>query len=245
MKRATMYVLSTLCSLALIVAILFTCLQVAMNDESWFMMEYVKLDTARGIDMSNSDVAAAMRQMIDYMEGREESIDIKVKVNGKSRQMFNDREREHMVDVQKLYQGFRTFRNIAAPLAIVVYALICLVMRHDAIKALSKGFIIAAIVFGVIAATAAIWVAIDFSSFWTVFHLLFFTNDLWLLDPATSRMILICPEQLFFDIVVRFGVWFMVIFALLTAASAIYLNIRKRRRNSPLISKEDDDYDNI
>ena len=60
------------------------------------------------------------------------------------------------------------------------------------------------------------YVAVDFSSFWTKFHHIFFTNDLWLLDYDTDRMIRICPEQLFFDIVVRFAlIGFGVVLALL------------------------------
>ena len=37
---------------------------------------------------------------------------------------------------------------------------------------------------------------------WTRFHTLFFTNDLWLLDPATDFMIVICPESMFSALVV-------------------------------------------
>jgi uncharacterized membrane protein len=48
-------------------------------------------------------------------------------------------------------------------------------------------------------------------------------------------MILICPEQLFYDIVTRFGSWFLTVMAVLAAASVIYLTVKKRRHNTPLI----------
>ena len=50
-----------------------------------------------------------------------------------------------------------------------------------------------------------------------MFHHLFFTNDLWLMDYATCRMIRICPLPLFNEIVVRFALMFLVPFALMLA----------------------------
>ena len=35
------------------------------------------------------------------------------------------------------------------------------------------------------------------------FHLLFFTNDLWLLDPATDLLIRICPQSMFAEMGLR------------------------------------------
>ena len=76
---------------------------------------------------------------------------------------------------------------------------------------------IAAAVFGAVLILLGIWVAVDFNSFWTEFHHLFFTNDLWLMDYATCRMIRICPLPLFNEIVVRFALMFLVPFALMLA----------------------------
>ena len=68
--------------------------------------------------------------------------------------------------------------------------------------------------------------AVDFNSFWNGFHRLFFTNDLWLMDYNTCRMIRICPLQLFNDIVIRFALMFMAPFLLLL----IFATAGARRR---------------
>lgn len=49
----------------------------------------------------------------------------------------------------------------------------------------------------------AIWALADFNAFWTNFHLFFFDNDLWLLDPRTSIMINLFPGSFFFDLVIE------------------------------------------
>lgn len=70
-------------------------------------------------------------------------------------------------------------------------------------------------------AALGIWVAVDFNSFWINFHYLFFDNDLWILSYRTDRMIRICPQQLFYDIVVKFGLIFLAAFGALLAAAIV------------------------
>ena len=52
---------------------------------------------------------------------------------------------------------------------------------------------------------AALWALADFNGAFTAFHHMLFTNDLWLLDPATDRMIRMFPEPFFIDIAARIG----------------------------------------
>lgn len=244
MKRAFCYMLSVIAWLLLIVAVLFTCLQVAVNDHNWFLSEYVRLDTARGMGMSNTDVAASLRQLVDYMEGRVDSIQLTVTVDGKEKDMYNEREIAHMVDVRALYQGWRAVRTAGAALGLGLMALVYKALRRDALGVLARGFLLACGVFAFILLALGAWVAVDFSGFWTAFHLLFFTNDLWLLDPRTSRMILICPERLFYDIVLRFGGWFALALAVPLVGCLGYLALKKKRRKTPLRAGGGD-YDSI
>jgi integral membrane protein (TIGR01906 family) len=44
-----------------------------------------------------------------------------------------------------------------------------------------------------------LWALIDFNSIFYFFHILSFSNDLWLLDPATDYLIMMFPEGFFFD----------------------------------------------
>ena len=44
---------------------------------------------------------------------------------------------------------------------------------------------------------------------------MFFSNDLWLLDPATDFMIVICPENMFSALVTRIVLLFVVVLGVL------------------------------
>ena len=43
----------------------------------------------------------------------------------------------------------------------------------------------------------ALWAAMDFDAAFVFFHEMLFTNDLWLLNPATDLLIRICPSSMF------------------------------------------------
>ena len=57
-----------------------------------------------------------------------------------------------------------------------------------------------------------IWAYVDFNAFWTMFHEILFTNDLWLLDPRVSIMINMFPEEFWFGMVIRIALTFIVSF---------------------------------
>ena len=80
-----------------------------------------------------------------------------------------------------------------------------------------------------------IWAAVDFGSAFTFFHHLLFTNDLWLLDPATDLLIRICPSGMFANLGLRIALRAAVILLglplLLTAIEWISDRVRKRKTN--------------
>ncbi|HWR22191.1 MAG TPA: TIGR01906 family membrane protein [Feifaniaceae bacterium] len=209
--------------LLFIVSALFSSIRIVVNRPAFFYQEYARLDHARYMGMSTEDLTGATMQMIRYMEGSVPSIDIEVTVNGERVSMFNDRERAHMVDVLALYQGWRTVSYVS--FGLLALATVLLRKRPGEI---ARAFLSASKVFVLLLAAIAVWVLFDFSSFWTAFHHLFFTNDLWLLDPATSRMINMMPQQLFYDIVLFVVAVFLVLWAALIIAALAVKRKEKR-----------------
>ena len=224
-------------SLLFIVALLFFSLQWTIDRPGFFFDKYEKLDHAKYMGMHTQELAAATVRMIDYMAGRADSIDIEVTVSGEKVSMFNDRERAHMVDVRALYQSFRTFSYIALALFAALLAFFGGTIVYEKGGKQSslrvsgaRAFLRASCIFSLLVVALGAWVLIDFNSFWTSFHLLFFTNDLWILDPATSRMINMMPLQLFYDIVLRFAALFLGIWAGCMAICLLLLRRGKMRQ---------------
>lgn len=217
-KNAVYTALLAIAALLIIIAVLFTSLQICINQRNWYYESYVKYGTAKETQISDEEMTEAIFRLVDYMEGRADSIQLSVTENGQTVEMYNRQEIDHMVDVRALYQAWRAVRTYGGILAVIIIA-VCMatLQKGERIGMLCRGFLIAAAVFGAVLIVLGIWVAVDFNSFWTEFHHLFFTNDLWLMDYRTCRMIRICPLQLFNDIVVRFALMFLVPFALMLA----------------------------
>ena len=59
-------------------------------------------------------------------------------------------------------------------------------------------------------------ISTDFTRYFILFHEIFFTNDLWMLDPTTDRLINMVPEGFFIDTARNIGILYgiFVIFVL-------------------------------
>ena len=101
MKRNAVYTaLLTIASLLIITAVLFTSLQFCMNQRDWYYKTYVTYNTDKQTTMSNEDMTEAIFRLVDYMEGRVDSIQLSVTEAGRVVEMYNRQEIDHMVDVR-------------------------------------------------------------------------------------------------------------------------------------------------
>lgn len=232
MRKRFAVMLSTLASIVLILCILFTALQLTINDKNFIEYEYARLSLSREMGVSNLDLVSSCERLIDYMEGRVDSIDIQVTVDGEQVLMFEqEQEISHMADVRLLYQRFRAFRDFGVLLALVLYLLGAVLHIRSAMHTLASGYVYGAFVIALFAGFLGTWAALDFSNFWTFFHQMLFWNNDWLFDASTSRMINMLPEQFFSDVILRMAILAGVAFVLLLVASAVALaSIRKKRR---------------
>ena len=96
MKRNAVYTaLLTIASLLIITAVLFTSLQFCMNQRDWYYKTYVKYNTDKQTMMSNEDMTEAIFRLVDYMEGRVDSIQLSVTEAGRVVEMYNRQEIDH------------------------------------------------------------------------------------------------------------------------------------------------------
>lgn len=222
--------LTAVLSLLLIIAGLFSSLALLIHSEGFFTSTFEALNNAPAMGMSTEDLTRATMQMIYYMDGSADSIDLTVTVNGQQASMFNDKERAHMVDVRTLYQGWRTAAILFA-VAYLLYVLYHFLLSRDRRPApVARAFLRGSIAFVCIAAVIGTWVAVDFNSFWNAFHHLFFSNDLWLLNPTTDRMIQMMPLGFFYRTVLQFALRFLIPWALLLTGAIILVRRDKRRQ---------------
>ena len=231
-RKTWAYAIACVCGLMLVFVLLFTSLKLAVSNENWVRAQYEAYGLADELDMTNEDMTAAFMRMVDYMNGTVGSIQITVTVAGEEVEFYNEREMEHMLDVRRLWQLGENLRMVFLLICGVCFVFIFLLVYTEAWFVFARGILFSSAGLAVIAGIAYLFIAGNFSVFWVKFHELFFTNDLWLLNPAVDRMIWICPEFLFSEIITRAILMFLFpLFVILVDAGVIWYIRYQRKKN--------------
>lgn len=210
-------------ALSTIVILLITGIDSNCFNRSFYESEYAAMNTAEELNMSHEDLMKATNALLDYLQGEQDHIVARITVNGFEREAFNERETKHMVDVLGLYQFALQLRLFAVIALVLSIAYLAWKQRSHLADYLALAYVQCAAAFLMFVALLGIWAAVDFTSLWESFHHLFFTNDLWLLNPHTDLMINMFPEQFFFHMVLRIVIGFIIGFCSIGAVSIWYL----------------------
>jgi len=213
-------------SLVLIMILLLTAVQISVFNLDFFRSEYAKLHTTEVTGITEQELMQSTEVLLSYIRGERDDLKTEAYFDGEKRQVFNQREIDHMADVRILYKDAISVRNAGALIILVLLMFIRLLAAKNFRRFLAVGYLSATAVCLVLFLVLVWAIARDFTGFWNNFHFLFFSNDLWQLDPETDILIQIVPEQFFFDLVVRI----LLIFGCTTAALAILSGIVLKKK---------------
>lgn len=209
-------------SIMTIYIIFVSCINVFAFQRSFYTREYKALDTAASLGMSDTSLYVATDTLLDYLQDDRDNINVKLLIHQHEREVFDEREKAHMVDVKNLYQDALFVRNVMLFVVIGLGLFLYYDSKKEFKEVMSYAYIRVSILF-LFVLTALLFYAIsDFTTFWTNFHKVFFTNDLWLLNPNTSIMINMFPETFFNHLVFAIAGSFLIIILCLLFYSIHY-----------------------
>lgn len=222
-----------ICGLCLLLILLITATQaVCYWIPDWWRNEYAKYDTPSNVrgEMSLDDAVHVTEDMLEYCIGRLDTLDNSMAtIDGVTAPFYTDREKAHLADCRELFQkGIRA--RIIALLLMVALAVYIYVHngKKKAAALLASGYLKSLGFIAVLAAVIAVLCIIDFTKVFTVFHHIFFDNDLWILYPDQDNLINIMQEQVFSDAAMWIaGIW-LAAAAVVAAASATILKKEQR-----------------
>ena len=196
---------------------------------AYYMWAYDRHNIPQAVDMELNELMAVTNHMIGYMKGKEPDLAIDAVVAGGIRPFFNQREIDHMIDVKNLFQASRVIVTASAATFALTGGFLLLKRRSSLkpTKTLAYVYKWLPLCFTALLGAAAGLAVLDFNRAFTAFHLIFFSNDLWILDPRTDLLINIVPEPFFMDISVVIAVIFLLCMVLMTIYGALVL--RKTR----------------
>ncbi len=226
--KVTHYILGFLSAIALLLILVISSFEIAAySDYGWYEKAYEKYQVLADLEMEMPDVMEVTREMMAYLRGNREDLVVHTIVDGKEQEFFNDREKAHMIDVRNLFVGGLWLRRGAVVLFLLAIGLL-LVTKGDWKKVLPRSFLIGTGTLLAVTVAFSALISTNFNKYFTLFHEIFFDNDLWLLDPSTDLLIRMLPEGFFFDMVIRIGVIFLLFMVLLLGGS-IAMVIRQRK----------------
>ncbi|MBS20241.1 MAG: TIGR01906 family membrane protein [Chloroflexi bacterium] len=185
-----------------------------------FLYEYgfkkYSIDEYTGIEMDQLYLASD--QIRDYFNNDEEYIVIEIEVYGETiSNLYNDREILHMKDVKHLLE-IVWYAQIVSLLILVFYSILSLYLypKEKGLK-LGRDFSIGAIFTLSLIFFIGIIAIFGFDKLFLYFHLISFTNDLWILDPRYDYLIMMFPQGFFFDST--------IVIAILTILECVLISI--------------------
>ncbi len=209
-------IIAAVSGLFLMVALLLSVVDFCCFLKPFYYYEYSSGNQAQHIGMSEEGLNEATDVLLDYLKDKRDDIYVETEVAGTVREVYNQREKLHMIDVKNLYQKAVLVRNILAIGTIAGFLWLFFRDRDSFPSLLKEGLKHGLLCLLVVVAFTAVWAAADFDAFWLNFHYLFFDNDLFLLDPNTSIMINMFPSAFFMHMV------FMIIAAFALCAGLVY-----------------------
>ncbi|SHH79169.1 integral membrane protein TIGR01906 [Caloranaerobacter azorensis DSM 13643] len=204
-----------ICIVCLPIAMLLINLEVAAFDISFFKSKYEEYNIEDVTGISEENLMLITEKLLDYLKGKRENIIIFTEVGDKIEQVFEERELLHLKDVRELFRKGYIIKDLTLLLSIVS---LIYIFYKDRIK-LKKILIVTSLIQLILMGLLYILIYSDFYKYFTYFHKILFSNDLWLLNPKTDILIQMYPLEFFSSITYRIFVLFLSeILALLSIA---------------------------
>lgn len=213
----------------LVIFISLSCLLISLEQHSMEIGNYLDNYKEHNIEevtgRSWEDLVRITEGLIQYVKGDAG--------NEVLRPHYNEKEILHMEDVQVLFKYGYILKYIALAISIALITLFVAEKEIDLVgRYLYKGLFVNWGIIGIL----FIMILFNFNKYFTYFHLIFFSNDLWLLDPKTDLLIQMLPEAFFIDMAIKIVLSFLAYVATIQLVG--YVTARKGRKNNEEIEGE-------
>ena len=96
-------IVGTIAMTLLALSLLLTVIDYFCFDRSFYKNQYLKNNTTAYTNMNEEDLMKATDTLLDYLRDLRDDIKVEGIVNGAVREIYDERETLHMVDVKALY----------------------------------------------------------------------------------------------------------------------------------------------
>lgn len=181
-------------------------------DKKFYLNSYEKNQVVHTTGMELEELEMITDNIFSYLKdnSQEESLS----------SYFNSREIMHMEDVKALFKRGFSIKKTSLMLSLIGITGLFILDKGNRIV---RGIFYGNFIWWTIILILLLLITIDFNRYFTYFHMIFFDNDLWLLDPNEDLLIQMLPEEFFIDIFNRILLFFISTLAIIQLISYILM----------------------
>ena len=203
-----MNVLYRLATLLLILAIpvllVATSIRWVINEPRLYAFEFERHDVTDDTGIAPDQLEEAARQIRAYFNSDQESLDVRVEVNGVERSLYRSREVLHMRDVKALVRGVYLAQAVMGVFLVVAVVVALAVGRWRGGRWVAHWLWRGALLTGGLVLATGLVSAVAWPVVFRLFHELSFTNNLWQLS-RNDYLILMFPTEFFLETTLLIG----------------------------------------
>ncbi len=165
----------------------------ALNSVSLYEFGFTRYDVAQTTGLSQEQLSDAAAQIRDYFNSEDEELDLRVKSDQGTLELFNEREIQHMRDVKDLVK--KTYR-VQEGIFLYMFLFVAFgffLQGSDFAGRLRKLLVRGSATTVGVVGTIGLVSLVAFGPLFRLFHELSFSNDFWMLDPARDRLVQMFP----------------------------------------------------
>ena len=187
----------------------------AVNDLSLYRRGFDTYNVASVTGIERDGLITAARQIRRYFNSTTEPLDIRAVIFGEEQDLFSQREVVHMRDVKRLIWGVYGV-GAAAAVYILGFAIVSFYLhRRLFVPSLSRYTLLGSGLTLTLVGAVGLVALVGFAALFNFFHQVSFSNDFWRLNPRTDHLVMMFPQEFWFDAT--------MFVALATVAEAIVL----------------------
>ena len=203
----------------------------AFNSPGVYQGGFERYDVSRITGITDADLSQVSADIRSYFNSRKEPLEVRTRIFGVERELFNSKEITHMRDVKRLVWGVYAVAAMTAfyLLAATVLGLVRQRRRFARILArrlLWGGALTIALIVGV-----GLFALVGFDTLFQKFHQLSFANDLWQLDSRTDFLVMLFPQDFWLDATMWVATRALAAALVIGVVAGGYLLYLRRRAN--------------
>ncbi len=204
---------------------------IAVNSHWLYTAGFEKYGIAQVTGISDSELNKAATGLIQYFNSGEKYINLQVAKNGQPFTLFNEKEVLHLADVKALI--WLDYKVLIGTFVFLLIFAAFYVRRKANKHHLAQGLFGGGVLTLVMGLALGVGILTGFEQLFWNFHLLSFSNDFWLLDPTKDYMIMMFPEEFWYDAFGFVAILTLGLAVVVGALGGVYLRISKiRNQNS-------------